>query len=311
MTIRTLEHAIRAAGSPVELLKDSQIGQTEANDLAALLRHYSVEVTSGDRKSIDAAKLLIARGTEIYIASPPTHPTDRMVSVAAELRRAGLEPVPHVVARNIKDRKELDLLLNRLSAEADVNRALVLAGDRKDPAGDLSSSLQILETGFLQKHGIRKIGLSWYPEGHARIPYETLATARAAKLERAATEHLDVTLVSQFCFESAPILATAKKLRAEGVKAPFRIGVAGPASRTALLKYAMICGVGASVRALKERPGIRTMIRETPEALLADVAMAQAGDPSLKIQGVHFFTFASLAASVQFVEKHTRVVERT
>jgi methylenetetrahydrofolate reductase (NADPH) len=80
------------------------------------------------------------------------------------------------------------------------------------------------------------------------------------------------------------------------------VGVAGPASRTSLLKYAIMCG--ASIRALKERPAARGMLAgDTPEDLLTEVAQAQADNPALGIQGVHFFTFASLAATIKFAEE--------
>jgi methylenetetrahydrofolate reductase (NADPH) len=281
---------------------DGSSAEESVAELGKLLRNYSAEVTSGDRKSIDAAKRMMAPGAEVFIASLPSDPADRQVSVAAELKGAGLTPVPHVVARNIKNLRDLDLLLGRLRNDAGVDRALILAGDRDRPAGDLGSSLQILESGLLREHGIRKIALSWYPEGHPRIPAADLVAARAAKLAAAADANLDVTLVSQFCFESDPIIA--RQIRAEGVRVPLRVGVAGPASHASLLKYAMICGVGASVRALKERRGM--LSAGTPEDLLAEVALAHAADPSLRIQGVHFFTFASLAATVRFVEEHRR-----
>lgn len=283
---------------------ESKIAERPAAELRNLLRNYSAEVTSGDRKSIDAAKNMMKPGAEIFIASPPSDPVDRQVAVAAELKRAGLTPVPHVVARNIKNLGELDLLLRRLRDDAGLDRALILAGDRDRPVGDFASSLQILETGLLGKHGIRKIALSWYPEGHPRIPAVDLVAARAAKLAAAAEADLEVTLVSQFCFESGPIIAMAKQIRAEGVRVPLRVGVAGPASHASLLKYAMICGVGASVRALKERRGM--LAGGTPEDLLVEIARAQAADATLHIQGVHFFTFASLAGTVGFVEEHRR-----
>ncbi|MEA3106756.1 MAG: methylenetetrahydrofolate reductase [Gammaproteobacteria bacterium] len=283
---------------------ESGIAERSATDLRNLLRNYSAEVTSGDRKSIDAAKRMMQPGAEIFIASPPSDPVDRQIAVAAELKRAGLTPVPHVVARNIKNLGDLDLLLGRLRDAAGVDRVLILAGDRDRPVGDFGSSVQILESGLLGKHGIRKIALSWYPEGHPRIPAADLVAARAAKLAAAAEADLDVTLISQFCFESAPIIAMAKQIRAEGVRVPLRVGVAGPASHAALLKYAMICGVGASIRALKERRGM--LAGGTPEDLLVEIALAQAADPALRIQGVHFFTFASLAGTVGFVEELRR-----
>jgi methylenetetrahydrofolate reductase (NADPH) len=282
--------------------------ERSAVELAELLRNYSAEVTSGDRKSIDAAIQMMRTGSEVFIASLPNDQANRQVAVAAQLKLAGLTPVPHVVARNIKNLGELDSLLGRFKTEAGVDRALILAGDRDQPAGELSSSLQILESGLLAKHGIRKIGLSWYPEGHPRIAAADLRAARAAKLTAAAQSNLDVTLVSQFCFESQPIIAMARQIRSEGVKVPLRVGVAGPASRASLLKYALICGVGASVRALKERPGARAMLTgDNPAELLTELAHAIAADSALGIQGVHFFTFASLARTVSFVEEHTRV----
>jgi methylenetetrahydrofolate reductase (NADPH) len=278
-----------------------------SNGLADLLRNYSAEVTSGDRKSIDAAATMMQPGSEVFIASLPSDTHDRQVLAATRLKNAGLTPVPHVVARNLKNLAEFDVLLGRFTREAGVDRALILAGDRDQPAGGFSSSLQLLETGMLGKHGIRRVLFSWYPEAHPRIPATDLIAARAAKLALAAKADLDVTLISQFCFESAPIIATAKQIRAEGVRAPLRVGVAGPASRASLLKYAMICGVGASIRALKERPAARSMLAgDTPEELLVDIANAQAADPSLGIQGVHFFTFASLEKSARFAEEFGR-----
>jgi methylenetetrahydrofolate reductase (NADPH) len=283
----------------------NHVAEQLAAGLADLLRGYSAEVTSGDRKSIDAAITMMEPGAEVFIASHDA--SDRQALAAARLKRGGLTPVPHIVARNIKNLHELDALLGRLTNEAGVDRALILGGDRDQPVGDFSSSLQLLETGMLSKHGIRKIALSWYPEGHPRIPAADLVAARAAKLEVAAKANLDVTFVSQFCFEAAPIVAMAKQIRADGVTAPLRVGVAGPATRTSLLKYAMICGVGASIRALKERPAARGMLAgETPAELLTEVAHAQSITPALGIQGVHFFTFASLAATVRFVDEHRR-----
>ena len=42
------------------------------------------------------------------------------------------------------------------------------------------------------------------------------------------------------------------------------------------------------------------MAGETPETLLGRIAKAQADEPALDICGVHFFTFGSLAKSVEW-----------
>jgi methylenetetrahydrofolate reductase (NADPH) len=272
--------------------------------LANLLAHYSVEITTRDRASLDAAKRLLPRGTEVFIVSLPKDTMDHPLATAVELASAGLTPVPHIVARNISDIAALDALLSRLAAEAGVKRALVLGGDRDRPAGELESSLQLIETGLFQKHGVNRISIACYPEGHPRIPDAALDAARTAKLAAAESAGLDVGLVSQFCFDANPIIALAERLRAGGVKAPLRVGAAGPAERASLLKYALICGVGQSLRVLKERHDLArsALAGETPEAVLTGAALARTANPALGMSGVHFFTFGSLASTVKWVE---------
>lgn len=283
------------------------VDETDARTaLAGLLQNYSAEVIARNRKSLEAAGNLLRPGAEVFIVAIPGESADLLVAAAVQLRRAGLVPVPHIVARNIESRKALDDLLARLVAEAQLDRALVLGGDRDKPAGEFDSSLQLIETGLFQKHGIGKIALACYPEGHPRIADATLEAARAAKLAAAEAAGLDVTLVSQFCFDPKPIIALAERMRGQGVKAPFRVGVAGPAGRATLVKYALMCGVGASMRALKERQDLarNALTGETPEALLSEVALAQARNPALGIAGVHFFTFGSIGKSAQWANAH-------
>ena len=74
--------------------------------LADLLRNYSAEVTCRDEKSIRAAESLMRPGSEVFIVSLPSDTEDRRIAVAAELRHAGLVPVPHIVARNIGSRAD-------------------------------------------------------------------------------------------------------------------------------------------------------------------------------------------------------------
>jgi methylenetetrahydrofolate reductase (NADPH) len=274
--------------------------------LPALLDSYSVELTSRDKKSIEGAAGMIKAGTEVFIAALPGDSIDRLVGAAVSLREAGMIPVPHIVARNIESRAEMDELLRRLVAEAGVDRVLALGGDRDNPAGEFNASLQLIETGLFAKHGVRRVAIGCYPEGHPRIDDKVLDDARAAKLAALERAGHEVLLVSQFCFSAEPILGFARRLRDQGVKAPFRVGVAGPADRAVLIKYAVMCGVGASLRALKERHELAksVMTGETPEALLTEVAEGQAREPELGIEGVHFFTFGSVGKSVQFAETH-------
>lgn len=272
--------------------------------LAHLLGEYSVEVTSRDTASVEAAAGLLRPGTEVFVANLPKESADVLVQATQRLRRAGLTPVPHIVARNIASRRDLKDMIERLSGEAGVDRALVLGGDRDDPAGEFDAALQLIDTGVFPEQGVNRIYISSYPEGHPRIADDVLEHARADKLAAAARQNLDVTLVTQFVFEPHLVSDFARRLRQGGVTAPLRVGVAGPAERGKLIKYALRCGVGASLRALRERSELarNVMSGETPDDLLGEVALAQAADPSLGISGVHFFTFGDPASSIRWAE---------
>jgi methylenetetrahydrofolate reductase (NADPH) len=181
----------------------------------------------------------------------------------------------------------------------------VVGGDRDKPEGEFDASLQLLQTGLFQQNGFTSVTIACYPEGHPRISDPVLEQALKDKIKVCAEAGLEVGLVSQFCFDPAPIVALARRVRGWGVAAPLRAGVVGPADRAALIKFGLMCGVGASLRALKERHELAKSViaGETPEGLLTHVAQAQAGDPSLGISGVHFFTFGALGKSTRFVEE--------
>jgi len=274
---------------------------TERGALAELVEAYSVEVTARDA---DAVVELLPPGAEVSVANLPNDGTELLVKAATRLRQAGLVPMPHIVARKIRDHGELDTLLAQLAGEAGVDRALALGGDRDHPAGAFSASLQLIETGAFERHGIRKISIACYPEGHGRIGPQALQAALVGKLAAAAARGIEARLMSQFVFEAGPIVSFARQLRAAGISAPLRVGVAGPARRTTLIKYAIRCGVGASLRALTERRHLMTGLLggETPEQLLGDLALACQADPSLGIEGVHFFTFGAPGKAIEWAQ---------
>jgi methylenetetrahydrofolate reductase (NADPH) len=269
-----------------------------------LLCGFSVEITPGDSKSLDAAASVLPPGTEVFIASLPKGNLGDVVDAAVRLCGGKLVPVPHLAARNLAGEAQLGEFLARLSGEAGVDRALVIGGDRDDPVGSYDYSLQILKSGLLRKHGVRSVYLSSYPEGHPRIANARLITARAEKLTACVEAGLTAGLVSQFCFETAPIVRMARDLRQQGIHNPLRVGLAGPTGAAVLLKYALVCGVGASIRALRERQSLaKNAIAGDTEGLLAELAGAHAAEPALGIGGVHFFTFGSLSRTADMLAR--------
>ena len=279
---------------------------SDRNLLSRILGGYSAEVTTPDRKSLDAAAALMPNGSRVYIAGLPKDPPIRQVETAIRVRELGLEPVPHLVARNVNSRAAFEDHLAQLSEKAKVDRALVLGGDRDDAAGEFDSALSLIETGLFEKFGIDKIAIGCYPEGHPRIPDDVLRNAMFDKLAEAEKQGLQIILISQLCFDAERIIHFVRGLRETDVKARFRVGVAGPATPATLVKYAMICGVGPSLRAMKERQDTakNLLAGETPEALLTDIARAHFAEPELDIWGIHFFTFSALKKTIEWAESN-------
>jgi methylenetetrahydrofolate reductase (NADPH) len=275
---------------------------TAEEELAQLLRGYSIEVTTHSRSAVELCRTHLAVGTEVYIAFVPGETYHAVAAVAARLRAAGFEPVPHITARSIAGFTQLGDFLARLAGEAGVSRALVVGGDLEQPAGPYHSSLELLQTGLFQQHGIRRIGLACYPEAHHRIEAGLLEQALVAKLELLRGAGLDAWLVTQFCFEAAPILDRVRQLRGLGVSAPLRVGLAGPADRRTLWKYALHCGIGNSIRALGTRVDAvaNLLARRAPDPILRELAAARRQDPALGIEGIHIFTFGGVASAADW-----------
>jgi len=263
-----------------------------AAHVQSLLRGFSVELSAGDR-AIDVAAAHLEPGADVYVNWLPDNNHHRSVAAAAKLRKAGLNPVPHVAARYLTGPTQLADFLARLAGEAGVRRVLTIGGDRDTAAGPYDSSLKMLETGLIQKHGIREVGIAGYPEGNPRISGASLDAALVAKLDYVRRESLSAYVVTQFCFEAAPIVAWLQKLRGLGHDVPVRVGLAGPAGLATLMKFALRCGIGNSIKALSLRgPAIARLLTEAgPERVIDGLAAAVAETPKLGIAGLHFFAF--------------------
>jgi methylenetetrahydrofolate reductase (NADPH) len=197
---------------------------------------------------------------------------------------------------------QLDYLLARLAGEAGADRALLIAGDAAAPAGPFESSFAVLASGLLVKHGFRAAGFAGYPEGHPHIAAPALARALAAKLALAAEQGIEPWIVTQFCFEPAAVAAWLGALRRDGIAAPVRIGLAGPANIATLVRFAIRCGVTNSIRALSARADrfLRLVADSAPDALIRGIA--ERLDPALLpgIAGLHFFPFGGVAKSARW-----------
>src|SRR5687768_999319 len=95
--------------------------------LSAFLAKLSLEITARQADKLPLIAARLAPGTKVFIAL--IDPADALGQIAAAKAVAahGLDPVPHIPARFIKDK---DDLVNRVGrfAEAKVKHMLVLGG---------------------------------------------------------------------------------------------------------------------------------------------------------------------------------------
>lgn len=220
-----------------------KVGRPQGDDA----RNYALEVAAKDIDQLEASKAEIPPGTPINIAFLGNEDHAQRVNAARVIRQCGFEPVPIISSRRLHSQSDLDGLLSALTDEAGPKRFLFVGGDPAAPAGPYPDSLALLESGVLERHAIGHVGIVAYPEGHPKIPADVLWRALTWKIAFLKDAGCTVEITTQFGFDADAIVRWIERLRREGIDAPVRIGVAGPADVGKLLRYAKQFGVLTSV----------------------------------------------------------------
>jgi methylenetetrahydrofolate reductase (NADPH) len=282
--------------------------QVTSADLAALVGAASVEISSRVHQ-IAELRDHFKPGVDISITFLPGDNYRHNIDTAAALRRAGFNPVPHLAAREIASRQALDDFLARARGEADVDRLLLIAGDVAAAKGPFKSSCDVAATGLIEEHGFGRISVAGHPEGH---PYLDAGHAMAvlAAWDRWGRETtIDVDAVTQFCFESAPILNWMGEVRAAGIELPVIVGLAGPASPATLMKFALRCGIGNSIRAVRGQIGRygRLLTDTGPDEVVRGLQVTP-GNSIAPIRGFHIFPFGGLRKAGNWLRSYSQEV---
>ena len=157
--------------------------------IAAFLRDYSIEITPHDAEKLDAIRAELQPGTAVYVAHPPGVPIDDIVTLAGRVQKLGLKATPHVIARKLESRDQLERALARCQ-ELGIHNALCVAGDITADKPAYDSSLEVLQTGLFAKYGFREVGIAGHPEGSKAIGEERVEQALRGKAEFAKTRRL-------------------------------------------------------------------------------------------------------------------------
>jgi len=280
---------------------------TGASDtLADFVQGYSIEVMPRTAAKVDDFRAILPEGTRVYIAHIAGTPIEEMVATATRLVNEGFSVMPHLPARIIPSRTTLDDWAARY-ADAGVSQALMIAGGVSEPAGDFHSSMQVLESGVLDARGFTRLHIAGHPEGNRDIDptggEQAVMAALRWKSAFAERTDADMAIATQFCFEAAPVIAWADRLREAGVDLPIHIGVAGPAKLQTLIKFAMTCGVGPSIRVLQRRAAdiTKLMLPFTPDQILQDLAAHKAAHTEFQVEAVHVFPLGGIPGAAEFM----------
>jgi methylenetetrahydrofolate reductase (NADPH) len=271
--------------------------------LEAFLKGYSIEVMPRTAEKVESFRAILPKGTRVYIANIES-PIEEMVATAKRIVDEGFDVMPHFPARIIKNKATLLDWVARYK-DVGVRQGLILAGNPAAQVGDFSSSMELLESGAFT--GFERLHVAGHPEGNKDIDPDgsDRMVMEAARWKSAFMERTDakMAMTTQFCFEAQPVIDWVNRLQAEGIKLPVHIGIAGPAKLQTLIKFAIACGVGPSLRVLQKRAMdvTKLLLPYEPTEVLEGLAAHKAANPAFGIEQVHFFPLGGIKTNAQWV----------
>ena len=275
-------------------------------EVEAFLQGYSIEVMPRTAEKIPSFRDLLPLGTRVYIAHIEGTLIEDMVATAKRIAAEGYAVMPHFPARIIKDKDMLGDWIARYQGEANVTQALILAGGVTKPHGDFDSSMELLESGLFDKAGFTRLHVAGHPEGNKDIDSDgtNLNVDAALQWKQKFSERSDaeMALATQFAFEAGPIIEWANAIKAAGVEIPIHIGIAGPAKLQTLIKFAIACGVGASLKVLQKRAMdvTKLLLPYEPTDVITQLAAHKAKNPDFNISHVHFFPLGGIKTNANW-----------
>ena len=279
----------------------------ESQDIAAtaaeLVACGSLEMGADAPEDAQRIAALLPAGTPVYVNHLPRRELAHTLPALIALAEAGLEPVPHVAARRVASRTEVEAFLKQAVRLARVRKVLLIGGDVPQPLGPYGEGAALMRDGLLSGCGVQQVGLPGYPEGHPHIASATLAAALAEKLALAKAQGLGVHVVTQFSFAPSRIVEYCADLARRAPTVPVYVGLPGPTSPRTLLRYAQRCGVGASLRALQAQGmgAVRLFTHVDPTDQLTALARHMHTGSASNVVGVHLYSFGGVATTAHWM----------
>jgi methylenetetrahydrofolate reductase (NADPH) len=267
--------------------KTVRVAELQAAEIAAIRR--SLENPKYELiplKNVADQSEFLPDAAIVSVTASPQKGMTATVDLAIEFKARGFEAIPHLSARLIADRLELERILARLDAAA-IHQAFVVGGDVEEH-GEFSDGLSLLAAMEEIGHGLTEIGVPGYPEGHHIVDVPTITKALEDKAPYASY------ITSQMCFVPDAIVDWVRGLRESGIGLGVYIGIPGVAELKRLIGISMRIGVGASAGFLSKNKSLAGKLVKpggySPDDLIVGLAPLIA-DPAANISGFHIYTF--------------------
>ncbi|MEM7330936.1 MAG: 5,10-methylenetetrahydrofolate reductase [Chloroflexota bacterium] len=260
-------------------------------------------------KSVGRGIEALPPNSKVSVTASPVKGLEATMALTDRVRDAGHRPVPHIAARLVKGPQHVAALAKWLRTEG-YDTLFCVAGDAETPAGPYEGAHAFLTDLFNADHGLKKVGITAYPDGHALISNEICHEQLHAKQDLLAEAGVDGWASTQMCFDTNLITSWLRSEREAGFTLPIHLGVPGVVDRTKLMTMGARLGVGASLRFLKKnRTAVIKLLAPgayDPDDILEPMVNELA---KLNISGLHVFTFNQVAATEEW--RQTVLAEAT
>jgi methylenetetrahydrofolate reductase (NADPH) len=263
---------------------------------SAFLRKASVEITPKQIEKLPILSAKLPMGADVFIALITAGELDGQIAAVAALKGAGFNPIPHIPARFVMDKDDLNNRVGLLT-KAGASTVLALGGGAPEPLGKFDAAIQLMHTGVFEAHGIKRMGIAGHPEGNSDISKNIgeagLVNVLKDKQAWLNEKNRDGFIATQFLFDAEPLAFWASNLRQAGITLPLHVGVPGPASLKTLVRYAAMCGVGNSARFIRKQAlNITKLLTVSePTEFVDQLATLHFDKPELGIAAPHMYPF--------------------
>ena len=256
--------------------------------IISLIDSFTIELNPKVRHKINSIPL--EKRNNVYITYLPDASENDILETIDFVSKNNLTPITHLPARTMKNLDHVHQFLSQVRERTDSKKILVIGGGGNQ-LGQITSSLEILNSGLLEENDFNEIGIAGHPEGSPDISQETIDNFLNDKFELTKTKGLNLELVTQFFFDAAPFINWCEELTKKKITIPVRVGFPGPASFKTLLNFGLMSGVGNSINFLKKNSSkVSDLLTKTSNDEML-ISLAEFANKNSPLKSFHCFPF--------------------